>query len=267
MKWEAVEPERGKFDFAAADAIVDRARQAGQKIRGHTLVWHFQLPGWVRELGPGELESALREHIAREVGHFKDDVSVWDVVNEPISDRGGLRPSVFERRLGPGFIALAFRLAHQADPDARLYLNEIGAEGINAKSNRLYEVVSRLRRDGVPIDGLGFQVHSNLAGLPGDFVENMRRFAALGLEIAITEADVGLKLPPSAQDLAAQARIYEQIVDSCLTVSCKSLTLWGFTDGRSWIPETQAGMGAATLLDESLRPKPAFTAVQQALAG
>jgi len=267
MKWDAVEPAEGRFEFGRADAIVDRAREAKQKIRGHTLVWHFQLPGWVRTLGPRDLEAALREHIRRVVGHYRDDVSVWDVVNEPISDRGGLRPSVFARRLGPGFIALAFRLAHAADPDAKLYLNEIGAEGINAKSNRLYEIVSGLKREGVPIDGVGFQVHSNLAGLPGDFVANMQRFAALGLDIAITEADVGLKLPASAQDLEAQARIYEQIVTSCLTVSCASLTFWGFTDGRSWISETQAGMGAATLLDGQLHPKPAFFAVQRALGG
>jgi endo-1,4-beta-xylanase len=267
MKWEAVEPERGEFDFGPGDAIVDRAREAGQKIRGHTLVWHFQLPGWVRALGPRELETAMREHIAKVVGHFKDDVSVWDVVNEPVSDRGGLRPSVFARRLGPGFIALAFRLAHEADPDARLYLNEIGAEGINAKSDRFYEIVSRLKRDGVPIDGVGFQVHANLAGLPGDFVANMQRFKALGLDIAITEADVGLRLAPSAQDLEQQAQIYRQIVQACMAVSCVSLTFWGFTDSRSWISETQAGMGAATLLDGRLQPKPAFFAVQRALGG
>jgi endo-1,4-beta-xylanase len=267
MKWEAIEPERGSFQFGPADAIVDRAREASQKIRGHTLVWHFQLPGWVRRLGPQELEAAMREHIARVVGHFKDDVGVWDVVNEPVSDRGGLRPSVFARRLGEGYIALAFRLAHEADPDARLYLNEIGAEGINAKSDRLYEIVAGLKRDGVPIDGVGFQFHANLAGLPGDFLDNLRRFKALGLDVAITEADVGLKLPPSAQDLEAQARIYTQIVDGCLAVSCASLTFWGFTDSRSWISETQAGMGAATMLDDKLAPKPAFFAVQRALGG
>lgn len=267
MKWEVVEPERGEFEFGAAEDIVERAREAEQKIRGHTLVWHFQLPGWVRELGPRELERAMREHIERTVGHFKDDVGVWDVVNEPISDSGNLRPSVFMRRLGEAYIARAFRIAHDADPDAKLYLNEIGAEGINAKSNRLYQVVSALKRDGVPIDGVGFQVHANLQGLPGDFVENMRRFAALGLDIAITEADVGVPLPVGGEELEAQARIYEQIVRSCRSVSCRSLTFWGFTDGRSWISETQAGMGAATLLDENLAPKPAFHAVQRALGG
>jgi endo-1,4-beta-xylanase len=117
----------------------------------------------------------------------------------------------------------------------------------------------------VPIDGVGFQTHVNLAGLPADFVANMRRFRALGLDVAITEADVALRVPPSPADLQAQADIYAQIVRSCLAVKCASLTFWGYTDGRSWISETQAGMGAATLLDEALRPKPAFTAVQRAL--
>jgi endo-1,4-beta-xylanase len=267
MKWDATEPKEGEFAFGPADDIVDRARQAKQKIRGHTLVWHFQLPGWVRKLGPRDLEAAMREHIARVVGHYKDKVGVWDVVNEPVSDRGGLRPSVFARRLGEGFIALAFRLAHEADPGAKLYLNEIGAEGINAKSNRFYEIVGRLKREGVPIDGVGFQVHSNLDGLPGDFVANMQRFAALGLDIAITEADVGIRLPPDGEKLERQAQIYEQIVNACLTVSCKSLTFWGFTDSRSWISETQPGVGAATLLTDKLAPKPAFLAVQRALGG
>ncbi|CAN5145563.1 endo-1,4-beta-xylanase [soil metagenome] len=260
MKWYAVEPEQGTYSFDAADAIVEQAREAKQKVRGHTLVWHAQLPDWVKKLGASELRQATREHIRTVMAKYKSDVGVWDVVNEPISDDGGLRQSVFMRRLGPGFIADAFRTARTADPDAKLYLNEIGAEGINAKSNRLYEIVRGLKADGVPIDGVGFQTHANLDGLPGDFVANMQRFKALGLDIAITEADVGLKVPADAAKLQAQAGIYEQIVRSCVAVDCRSLTFWGFTDGRSWISETQAGMGAATMLDEKLEPKPAFAA-------
>jgi len=267
MKWYAVEPARGEFAFGPADAIVEQAREAQQQVRGHTLVWHAQLPEWVRKLGPSQLREAMREHIRRVMGHYDDDVTVWDVVNEPIGDRGGLRNSVFLRRLGPGFIADAFRTARAADADAKLYLNEIGAEGINAKSDRLYEIVRGLREQGVPIDGVGFQTHANLDGLPADFVANMQRFRRLGLDVAITEADVGLPMPPDEAKLRAQARIYAQIVRSCLAVDCRSLTFWGFTDGRSWISETQAGMGAATLLDEELRPKPAFAAVQEALGG
>lgn len=267
MKWDFSEPERGKFRFGPADEIVSAARDAGQKVRGHTLVWHAQYPGWLRDLSPDELRSAMHEHIKRVVDHFAKDVGVWDVVNEPITDNGGLRASVFERRLGAGFIADAFRTARAADPDAKLYLNEIGADGINPKSNRLYEVVRGLKADGVPIDGVSFQTHANLNGLPADMVDNMRRFKALGLDVAITEADVALKLPPSGEELQAQAKIYAQIVSNCLAVDCRSLTFWGFTDGRSWISETQAGMGAATLLDGALAPKPAFTAVQKALGG
>ena len=267
MKWDATEPERGEFTFGPADEIVERAREARQKLRGHTLVWHAQTPGWVRKLGTDELRQAMREHIHEVMGHFADDVGVWDVVNEPITDEGGLRRSVFQRRLGDGFIEDAFRTARTADPDAKLYLNEIGAEGINAKSNRLYEVVRDLTARGAPIDGVSFQTHANLNGLPADMVDNMRRFRALGLDVAITEADVALKLPPSAADIEAQARVYEQIVANCRAVDCRSLTFWGFTDGRSWISETQAGMGAATLLDETLSPKPAYRAVQRALGG
>jgi endo-1,4-beta-xylanase len=265
MKWDFIEPSRGEFNFDPADDLVDTAREAGQKVRGHTLVWFFQLPDWVKELAPAQLRQAMREHIRRLVAHFADDVGVWDVVNEPITDRGAVRPSVFERRLGPGFIADAFRTARTADADAKLYLNEIGAEGINPKSDRLYELVRDLKAQGVPIDGVGFETHTNLDGLPPDFVANMRRFRALGLDVSITEADVALKLPASASDLRRQAGIYTEIVRDCLAVQCRSLTFWGFTDGRSWISETQPGMGAATLLDEQLRPKPAFLAVQQAL--
>ena len=267
MKWEAVEPERGTFEFGPADDIVRRADEAGQKVRGHTLVWHFQLPGWVRELGPQELRQATREHIRALMGRWKSEVGVWDVVNEPIADSGRLRQSVFMRRLGPGYIEDAFRTARAADPDAKLYLNEIGADGINKKSDRLFAIVRDLKAKGVPIDGVGLQSHVNLRGLAAGFVENMQRFRALGLDVAITEADVGLKVPPNAEELEQQAEIYAQIVRACLTVKCASLTFWGFADKYSWISETQPGMGAATLLDEKLMPKPAFGAVQRALSG
>jgi endo-1,4-beta-xylanase len=214
-----------------------------------------------------QLRQAMREHIRNVMAHYAKQVGVWDVVNEPIADSGRLRPSVFARRLGEGFIEDAFRTARAADPDAKLYLNEIGAEGSNPKSDRLYEIVRGLKAGGVPIDGVGFQSHFNLDGIPAGYVENLQRFRALGVDVAITEADVGLRLPPSAADLHKQAQVYAQIVRACLTVKCASLTFWGFTDGRSWISETQAGMGAATLLDEHLRPKPAFGAVQAVLKG
>jgi len=165
------------------------------------------LSGWVYALDRRELAKATEEHIRRLVGHWAGRVAVWDVVNEPITERGGLKRTPFERKLGPGHIATAFRIAQRADPKAKLHINETGAEGIGPKSDRLYELVRDLRARGVPIDGVGFQVHTTLGGLPSTFVDNLRRFAALGVEIAITEADVSIKLPPSAADLRAQARV------------------------------------------------------------
>jgi endo-1,4-beta-xylanase len=265
MKWAIIEPERGRFRFKAADVIVDAASRAGQAIRGHTLVFHSQLPKWVSALATPQLRAAMKAHILRVVGRYRRVVSVWDVVNEPLTDTGELQRSPF-LKLGPGYIAEAFRTARRADPQARLYINEAGAEGINAKSDGLYALVRRLRAQGVPINGVGFQMHVNLGGVPPTYVENLRRFAALGLDVAITEADVGLRLPAGDAERRAQARVYDTIVRGCLAVrACRSLTFWGFTDGRSWIPETQPGFGDATLLDRELRPKPAFDAVQRAL--
>ncbi|MDX6704858.1 MAG: endo,4-beta-xylanase [Solirubrobacteraceae bacterium] len=268
MKWYALEPDRGRFTYNYADMVVDSARKAGQQVRGHALVWFDQLPRWLIGLGSDELRAATENHIRQVMGHYAGRVGVWDVVNEAILDHGGLRRSPFLDKLGPGYIGEAFKIAHAADPKAKLFINEIGAEGINAKSDRLYEIARGLKASGAPIDGVGFQAHLNLRGVPATFVDNMRRFEALGLEIHITEADVALRLPVTAGKLRGQAGVYRRIVDDCLAVkACKSLTFWGFTDGRSWIPETQPGMGAATLLDEQLKPKPAFFSVQRALGG
>lgn len=266
MKWALLEPERGEFRFKAADAIVDAAGKAGQAVRGHALVYHSQLPSWVGGLGRGGLRAATVAHIRRVVAHYRGRVAVWDVVNEVIGDDAGLRRSPFAVKLGRGYIAQAFRVAHRADPAARLHINEVGADGINPRSDRLYALVRSLKAHGVPIDGVGLQMHVDLAGVPPTFVANLRRFAALGVELAITEADVALRLPASAADLRAQADVYRTIVRGCLAVkACGSLTFWGFTDGRSWIAETRSGLGKATPLDDRLRPKPAFRAVQRAL--
>jgi endo-1,4-beta-xylanase len=210
----------------------------------------------------------MRMHNRKEAGHYRDSVPVWDVVNEVVADSGRLRPSVFLRRLGPDYIAEAFRLAHRTAPKAKLYINEIGADGLNQKSDRLYRLVRELRSAGVPLDGVGLQGHFNLKGIPDGYRQNMERFAALGLEVAITELDVALPAQASAEDERRQADIYAEVVRTCKAVpACRSITFWGFTDSRSWISETQPGFGAATLLDARLRPKPAFEAVQRALSG
>ena len=266
MKWAVLEPTRGKVDWAGADRLVDFAGDHDQAVRGHTLVWWNQNPAWVDALHGGALRAAVREHIGAVVGRYRGRVGMWDVVNEPFEDDGSRRLSTFQRELGDGWIEDALRTARAADPAARLFLNEIGAEGPGPKSDALYALVKDLRARGVPLDGVGFQFHLNLKGPPAGVRANLARFAALGVEVALTEVDVALRQPAGAADRRAQAAVFGTVVRSCRVVPrCAGVTFWGFTDRYSWIPGAQPGMGAATLLDAQLRPKPAYAAVLQAL--
>ena len=268
MKWAVLEPVRGKRDWAAADRLVDFAAEHDQAVRGHTLVWFSQNPPWVEALEGDELLQVVREHIRTTMERYAGRIRTWDVVNEPLEDDGTRRPSVFQRELGDGWVEDAFRTARVADGEAKLYLNEIGAEAPGPKSDALYALVRELLGRGVPIDGVGFQAHLNRRGVPDGFRANLERFAALGVDVAITEADVALKLPADAAALRVQARVYRGAVKDCLAIPrCRSITFWGFTDRHSWIPATQPGRGAATLLDAELRPKPAYRAVLKALRG
>ncbi len=268
MKWAVLEPTRGDVDWRQADRLVDFAREHDLEVRGHPLVWFGQLPTWVEALRGPEVRQVMREHIRAVVGRYRGRVRTWDVVNEPFGDDGSRRRSVFQREVGDGWVEDAFRTARAGDPEAKLYLNEIGAEAPGPKSDALYALVKGLVARGVPIDGVGFQAHLTVDGIPRGFRRNLERFAALGLDVAITEADVALTLPARAADLQRQAGAYEGLVEVCVAVPrCRGITFWGFTDRHSWIPATQPGQGAATLLDAQLRPKPAYRAVLRALAG
>jgi endo-1,4-beta-xylanase len=269
MKWAVVEPVQGQFNWAPADSIVDFATRHGQAVRGHTLVWYHSLPDWLTQgsFTTDQLRTLLQQHITAEVSRYAGRVGAWDVVNEAVNADGSLRHSIWLDRLGPGYIADAFRWAHAADPAAKLYLNDYGAESANPKSNAVYALVRDLRAQGVPVDGVGFQTHAlfsdQLAGLTG----TLRRFADLGVEVALTELDARMPLPADATRLATQAQVYRRAVNACLAVPrCVSVTVWGFTDAHSWIPAAYSGYGAADLLDETLRAKPAYDTVHTALA-
>jgi endo-1,4-beta-xylanase len=269
MKWEAVEPTRGTYDWAAADRLVDFARAHGQTVRGHTLVWHSQNPAWLTEAAftPTELRAILRQHIRDEVGHFKGKIWAWDVVNEAFNDDGTWRDTIWLRNLGPGYIADAFRWAHQADPNAKLFLNDYNNEGVNPKSDAYYALVKSLRAQGVPVQGYGMQGHLGIQyGLPGDVAANARRFDALGLQTAFTEVDVRMILPTDPIKVAAQSQGFTTLLTACLLVRhCVSYTVWGFTDKYSWVPGVFDGQGSATPFDENFAPKPAYAALRDTL--
>ncbi|MFC8536147.1 endo-1,4-beta-xylanase [Streptomyces sp. NPDC057249] len=269
MKWEVVEPNRGQYDWKAADELVDFARANGQLVRGHTLLWHNQLPAWLTtgDFTADELRAILRKHITDEARHFKGRIWQWDVVNEAFNEDGTLRDSIWLQKLGPGYIADAFRWAHAADPKAKLFINDYNIEGVNAKSTALYDLVAKLRKQHVPIHGVGIQGHLSVQyNAPHDIAENMKRFDDLGLETAITEADVRIPMPSDSTKQEAQAEGYDVLLRGCLlTRKCTDFTVWGFTDTYSWVPDTFEGEGAANLFDEDYKAKPAYFALRDDL--
>lgn len=272
MKFGDVHPERGLDTFEDADAIVAFAGAHGMKVRGHTLVWHLALPKWLDEtkLSRAELAAVLQEHIRTEVTHFRGKIYAWDVVNEALEDDGTPRDTIWRRALGPDYLAEVYRWAHEADPEAKLFYNDYNAEGLGVKSDAVYALVKGLKERGVPIDGVGLQMH--LLGPPppmADIAANIKRLAALGLEVHVTELDVAIQdmKGTEAEKLAEQAKIYRQVLETCLSQpACKALVMWGFTDAHTWIPEVTEHPDAPLIFDEAYRPKPAYQAVREVLA-
>jgi endo-1,4-beta-xylanase len=269
MKWQLVEPTQGTYDWAAADKLVSFAQSHCQLVRGHTLVWHNQLPSWLTggTFTNEQLRALLKKHITDEVSHFKGKIWQWDVVNEAFNDDGSLRPTLWLQKLGPGYIADAFRWAHEADPKALLLYNDYNIEGLGAKSNAVYALVKSLQAKGVPINGVGLQTHLDTTyDFPTQMQQNMQRFAKLGMAVAVTEADVRIPLPLDPTKKLAQNADYSQTLQACLAVKqCISYTVWGFGDAYSWVPSVFKGEGSADLYDANLQPKPAYFALQQDL--
>ncbi len=284
LKWEPLRRDGrfAPFRFAWPDSMRAYATAHGMKLRGHTLVWHNQLPGWLTSVNwtvgslPDSLRAILLEHIATVVGHYKGQIYAWDVVNEALNDGdGALRSTLWSQALGPSYIETAFRAARAADPNALLFYNDYSLEYPGAKQDSAFALLARLRAAGVPVDGVGFQGHIQInadgSGNPGkqSLINTFNRFAALGLKIEITELDVRVRTPGAGStELAAQNQAYADIVSACLAVSaCDAIVVWGLTDAESWIPSTFPGWGQALLFDGSFAKKPTYSAVMNALTG
>lgn len=284
MKWGEIHPEPGVYDFSGADAVVAFAEANNMEVRGHTLLWHSQNPEWVTEAAATwtceEARAVLEEHITTVVGRYAGQIYEWDVANEIFQDdwdAGGVRlrteANPFLKACADDPVALigdAFRWADAADPDALLFLNDYNAEGINNKTNAYYALVQELLADGVPIDGFGAQGHLSLQfGFDDTIQENFERFAALGLKVAITEADVRMPLgedgEPTAEQIALQAERYDAMLEACLNVpACTSFTVWGFDDERSWVPGVFPE-GYANIMTGDFVKKPAYYALLESL--
>ncbi|MCZ2819812.1 endo-1,4-beta-xylanase [Modestobacter sp. VKM Ac-2977] len=277
MKWEFIHPEQGEYNFAPMDAIVEFAQEHGQEVRGHTLLWHSQNPSWLTEgdFTPEELRAILKDHIQTVVGRYAGKIHQWDVANEIFTDGANptFRPeNIWISELGPGIIADAFRWAHEADPTAKLFLNDYAVDGIGPKSDAYYLLSQELLAQDVPLHGFATQAHLSFEyPFPATLEQNLQRFDDLGLETAITELDVRMPLGengrPTRQQLSQQADWYRWALEACLGVEdCNSFTIWGFNDKYSWVPVFFEGTGAANVMFEDYTRKPAYWALAVTLA-
>ncbi len=275
MKFDAIEPSPGGFNFSGADAIVDFAKRNGMKVKGHTLVWRYQNPSWLTNMTSGEeVRQAMIRHIEGVMGHYKgnDTVIAWDVVNEAINNEGtGYWDSPFTK-IGQSYVDEAFIAAREVDPNVKLYYNDYRADGMNAKSDAIYEMVRSMVERGIPIDGVGVQMHTGTPNVqfPLDEIqENMQRIADLGLEVVISEMDQHVCDGVTPEQ---QAQYYHDVVSFCMDLpECTAITFWGF-DQYSWLNtwnETNCNGSdpSGTLWDKNWMKKPAYYGVLDALQG
>jgi endo-1,4-beta-xylanase len=291
MKPQPTHPSENTFNWTTPDALVKWCEDNNIKVWGHTLAWHAQTANWFFQGTNGQpvarelAMERLKTHIFTEVGRYKGRVYGWDVVNEAINDKGdntteNLRNSNWIKAIGPEYLTMAFKWAHEADPDALLYYNdyniERGAVAGNGKHAASMLLLKRLIKDGAPINGVGIQGHWHLDSNLADIEKAITDYESLGLKVAITELDVTSTGensgafnvrgggPITAEATQKQAEIFGKLFEifnrhsNCIT----RVTLWGISDRRSW----RAGQ-AALLFDGQLQPKPSLQAVLDAVKG
>ncbi|MGH7786661.1 MAG: endo-1,4-beta-xylanase [Candidatus Binatia bacterium] len=290
MKGGRIHPEPERYDFSGADMLVDFARAHRMRVRGHTLVWGGASdppnPAYVKgAASPAALRALMTDHIETVMRRYAGRVDRWDVVNEPLTSLGeaggtdGLRDHVFLQQLGAGYIAEALALAHRVDPAARLFVNDVFVLKPGAKQERYFRLVRELLEAKVPLHGVGFQGHLAFLpiALPGDadvptaaeIEATLRRFAALGVDVEITELNVHTWRfdGDRAARLEQQRQLYESAVRACVAVPrCTAVTVWLFTDRYPTSLEAVLGRdGEPLLFDDDYAPKPAYYGVRDAL--
>jgi endo-1,4-beta-xylanase len=286
MKWNPIHPAQTTYNFEPGDKLVAYAAAHGLKTRGHNLCWEVYNPDWLTTLAatatPAQMSAILQDHITTVVSHYKGQVFAWDVVNEAISDSASgtgtdLKDGIWYDQPGiglpgTGFVEQALRWARAADPNALLFYNEYSIEGPGPKFQAMYNMVKDFVSRGVPIDGVGFQMHIDTTGYPdtAGLTQNIQQITALGLQVHITEMDVRVPVDAngnaSSADLQAQAQTYQRILTVCLqNPGCTAFQTWGFTDKYSWIPAAIPGYGASLPFDANYQPKPAYNSILNTL--
>lgn len=228
MKWDATEPAQNSFSWTAADRIVSFAQANGMRVRGHALAWHSQQPGWAQGLSGTALRNAMLNHVTTVAAHYRGRIYSWDVVNEAFADgTSGARRDSNLQRTGNDWIEAAFRAARAADPAAELCYNDYNTDVWTApKTQAVAAMVRDFKARGVPIDCVGLQSHfTGGSSYPSGYRSTLANFAALGVDVQITELDI------TNADPAA----YADVVNDCYAVArCNGITVWGVRDSDSW---------------------------------
>lgn len=291
FKWDATEPTEGAFRFTNADAQVSFAQANNIIVRGHTLLWHSQIPAWVftdpatgATMQPSDANRALliqrlQNHIRGVAGHFVGKLDAWDVVNEVIDENQPdcLRRSTWYNIIGPQYIDIAFQTAREVDPNAKLFINEFNST-FGAKRACYFNVVRDLKARGVPVDGVGHQMHNNFEFPPVQgFTDTINMFATLGVLQHVTEMDVNIYSGSANTSIANYDEIpldrhvrvayhYRDYFEAFKKLKDKiqSVTVWGLADDNTWL--TSSGrVNAPLLFDDQLKRKLAYIAVMNPL--
>lgn len=273
MKPSSLQPTRGKFTFDRADALVDYAIAHNMKMRGHNLLWHSQVPDWFfqdpndpkKPATREQLLSVLHDHITAVLTHFKtkygekNPIYCWDVVNEVLDGDGTLRDSKWLEIIGPDYIKYAFQYAHEADPNMQLYINDYGIEGNNAKTQGMYNLVKSLLDAGVPVNGVGFQMHISLTNSVNDIKTSIEKMESLGVKVQVTELDMSTNGDTSQNALLQEARLYKNLFDMLKTEKkyIDTVMFWNISDDLSWLDKPCAPL----LFDSKLQVKPSYWAL------
>lgn len=279
MKMDALQPQFNKFSWAPADGLVRFARQHRQRVHGHTLVWHQQLPAWVAQFqgDTAAWDGLLRQHIQTTVRHFGKQVPAWDVVNEALEGDGSLSHTVWYNHLGPSYVARAFRYAREAAPQALLFYNDWDIEVEGPKLNGALALLAALKAQGIRVDGVGFQTHTSVGASVASISAAMQKVAALGYLVHLSEVDVevnrqgqysALPQPPPAA-LTQQRQFVRDLVAAYRQLPPArqyGITFWGVSDGDTWLRGFKKHPEWPLLLDEQYRPKPAYEGFREGVA-
>jgi endo-1,4-beta-xylanase len=296
LKWQWIQPDPGKYNFELADRYVAFGQRNGMFVVGHCLVWHSQVPRWVFQDAAGNpltreaLLARMREPIFTVVGRYKGRIGGWDVVNEALKDDGTLRDSPWLKIIGDDYIAKAFQFAHEADPQAELYYNDYSLEN-DAKRQGALRLIRNLQAAGVSITGVGLQGHVRIDGpTPQKEAQTIEDFAGLGLKVNISELDVDVLPRTTKSDSADVSQVavatansdpytgglpdvmqraladrYAELFSVFVAhhQSMGRVTLWGLSDGGSWLNNFPARgrTNYPLLFDREDKPKPAFKSV------